>query len=345
MELGISMFGDLHLDQQTQKRKSPQQRFSEMLEQVKLADEVGLDVFEMGEHHREDYSVTNPQLFLSAAAAVTKNIELGSAVTVLSSSDPVRLFEDFSMLDNLSNGRAHIMAGRGSFIESFPLFGFSLDDYDTLFEDKLMLLLDLVRKNGTDITWDGRLTQNLRDVNLYPKPVQEQLPIWIAVGGTPASVLRAARLGLPITFAIIGGLPVNFKPLVDYYKENYLAAGHDATKMQIGINSHTFVGTSNGIKDDYYPFYAAQMDNIGKSRGWAPFSKDVFMNTTRPEGAYFMGEPNAIIDKILQQHEWFGHTRFVGQMDVGDPDHKMLMKSIELFGTKVAPEVKKALRK
>ncbi|HLW62846.1 MAG TPA: LLM class flavin-dependent oxidoreductase [Flavobacterium sp.] len=344
MELGISMFGDVTQHPHTKKHITPAQRLNEMLEQVKLADEVGLDVFEVGEHHRPDYSVTNPQLFLSAAAAITKNIRLGSAVTVLSSSDPVRLFEDFSMLDNISNGRAHIMAGRGSFIESFPLFGFSLDDYDILFEDKLMMLLELINKNGTDITWDGRLTQSLKNVNLYPKPVQEQLPVWIAVGGTPASVLRAARLGLPITFAIIGGLPVNFKPLVDYYKENYLAAGHDVSKMQIGINSHTFLGDSNTIKDAYYPFYAAQMDTIGKDRGWAPFSKEVFMNTTRPEGAYFMGEPNAVIDKILQQHEWFGHTRFVGQMDVGAPDHSMIMKSIELFGTKVAPEIRKALK-
>lgn len=344
MELGISMFGDVTQHPHTKKQITPAQRLNEMLEQVKLADEVGLDVFEVGEHHRADYSITNPQLFLSAAAAITKNIQLGSAVTVLSSSDPVRLFEDFSMLDNLSNGRAHIMAGRGSFIESFPLFGFSLDDYDTLFEDKLMMLLELIHKNGTDITWDGRLTQSLRNVNLYPKPVQNQLPVWIAVGGTPASVLRAARLGLPITFAIIGGLPINFKPLVDYYKENYLAAGHDLSKMQIGINSHTFVGTDASVKDDYYPFYATQMDTIGKDRGWAPFSKEVFLNTTRPEGAYFMGEPNAVIDKILQQHEWFGHTRFVGQMDVGAPNHKMIMKSIELFGSKVAPEIRKAVK-
>lgn len=344
MELGISMFGDLKLNQQTQLRKAPHQRFTEMLEQVRLADEVGLDVFEMGEHHRADYSVTNPQLFLSAAAVVTKNIQLGSAVTVLSSSDPVRLFEDFSMLDQLSKGRAHIMAGRGSFTESFPLFGFDLNNYDALFEDKLMLLLDIIQKNGTNISWNGRLTQNLQNVNLYPKPYKKQLPVWIAVGGTPASVLRAARLGLPITFAIIGGMPINFKPLIDYYKENYLAAGHNINDMQIGINSHTFVGTSDAIKDDYYPFYAAQMDNIGKDRGWAPFNKEVFFNTTRPEGAYFMGEPNAVIDKILQQHEWFGHTRFVGQMDVGDPDHNMLMKSIELFGTKVAPEVRKVLK-
>lgn len=344
MELGISMFGDVTANPHTGQQITPAQRLNEMLEQVKLADEVGLDVFEIGEHHRSDYSVTNPQLFLSAAAALTKNIRLGSAVTVLSSSDPVRLYEDFSMVDNISNGRAHIMAGRGSFIESFPLFGFSLDDYDTLFEDKLMMLLEINDNKGNQINWDGRLTQSLRNVNLYPKPVQEKLPVWIAVGGTPASVLRAARLGLPIMFAIIGGLPVQFKPLIDYYKENYIASGHDAAKMQIGINSHTFVGDSLQIKDDYYPFYAAQMDAIGKDRGWAPFSKEVFLNTTRPEGAYFMGDPGAVTDKILQQYEWFGHTRFVGQMDVGAPDHRMIMKSIELFGTKVAPEIRKALK-
>lgn len=344
MEIGISMFGDVTPHPQTKKQTSPAQRLNEMLEQVKLADEVGLDVFEVGEHHRSDYSITNPQLFLSAAASITKNIQLGSAVTVLSSSDPVRLFEDFSMLDNISNGRAHLMAGRGSFIESFPLFGYSLDDYDILFEDKLLLLMELVNKNGTDIDWDGRLTQSLNGINLFPKPAQKQLPVWIAVGGTPASVLRAARLGLPITFAIIGGLPINFKPLIDYYKENYLAAGHDLSKMQIAINSHTFLGDTSAVKDAYYPFYAAQMDAIGKGRGWAPFSKEVFLNTTRPEGAYFIGEPQAIIDKILQQHEWFGHTRFVGQMDVGAPDHAMIMKSIELFGSKVAPEIRKALK-
>ncbi len=343
MKIGISMFGDLTAHPATGKRIAPEQRLNEMLEQVKLADEVGLDIFEVGEHHREDYAVTNPQLFLSAAAAITKNIQLGSAVTVLSSSDPVRLFEDFSMLDNISKGRAHIMAGRGSFIESFPLFGFDLKDYDALFEDKLMMLLDIIQKNGTAVSWDGRFTQSLHQADIFPKPVQKHLPVWIAVGGTPASVLRAARLGLPITFAIIGGLPVNFKPLVDYYKENYIAAGHDIHHMQIGINSHTFIGETSAIKDIYYPFYAAQMDAVGKSRGWAPFSKEAFLNTTRPEGAYFIDEPHAVIDKILQQHEWFGHTHFVGQIDVGAPDHQMIMKTIELLGTKVAPAVKKAL--
>lgn len=344
MQLGISMFGDLHLNPQTQQRKSPQQRFKEMLEQVKLADEVGLDSFEVGEHHREDYAITSPQIFLAAASTITKNIKLGSAVSVVSSSDPVRLFEDFAMLDNLSNGRAHIMAGRGSFIESFPLFGYDLDDYDILFEEKLLALVEMNKTIGSTITWDGRKMQRLENIAIYPKPVQPTLPIWVAVGGTTASVKRAAKLGLPIMFAIIGGLPINFKPLIDFYKENYLAFGHDPAQMKVGVNSHLFVGETTAIKDTYYPYYAAQMDAIGKDRGWSKFSKEIFMNTTRPEGAYFIGDPNEVIDKILQQHEWFGHTNFVGQVDVGDPDHKMLMKSIELFGSVVAPAVRKALK-
>lgn len=344
MELGISMFGDVQYNLQTGEKYSAQQRYKEMLEQVKLADEVGLDYFGMGEHHREDYTVTSPQMFLAAAASITNKIKLGSAVSVISSSDSVRLYEDFATLDNLSNGRAELMAGRGSFIESFPLFGYNLDDYDNLFEDKLMLLLELNNTIGSKINWNGRYTQNLVNQEIFPKPVQGKLPIWIAVGGTTSSVRRAARLGLPITFAIIGGLPMNFKPLVDFYKSEYLASGHPESEMQVCINSHVFVGEDNSIRDVYYPYYGAQMDRIGKSRGWAPFSKEVFENTARPEGAYFMGEPNQIIDKILIQHEWFGHTRFVGQMDVGAPDHHLIMKSIELFGDKVAPAVRKALK-
>lgn len=345
MELGISMFGDIQYDLQTGQKLPAQKRFQEMLEQVKLADQVGLDYFGMGEHHREDYAVTSPQMFLAAAASITKNIKLGSAVSVISSSDAVRLYEDFATLDNLSNGRAELMAGRGSFIESFPLFGYNLDDYDNLFEDKLMLLLELNNTINGKINWNGRYTQNLVEQEIFPKPVQQQLPIWIAVGGTTSSVRRAARLGLPITYAIIGGLPINFKPIVDLYKTEYLAAGHDESKMQVCINSHVFVGESAAIRDTYYPYYSSQMDRIGKGRGWAPFTKEIFENTARPEGAYFMGDPNEVIDKILMQHEWFGNTRFVGQMDVGAPDHHLIMKSIELFGDKVAPAVRKALKK
>ncbi|HEY8404770.1 MAG TPA: LLM class flavin-dependent oxidoreductase [Flavobacteriales bacterium] len=344
MELGISMFGDVGVDP-TVVKLSPSQRLSEMLEQVKLADEVGLDVFEVGEHHREDYAITSPQIFLSAAAAITKKIKLGSAVTVLSSTDPVRVYEDFAMVDNISKGRVHIMAGRGSFIESFPLFGFELHNYDVLFEEKLAMLLEIQQNKGKNINWQGKFTQRLNDATIYPETYQEHIPVWIAVGGTPNSVLRAARLGLPITFAIIGGAPYNFKPLVDYYKENYKQFGHDPAKMQVAINSHTFIGATEEIKDTYYPYYAAQINKIGRERGWSGLPKQVYLNSTDREGAYFIGEPNAIIDKILLQHEWFGHTRFVAQMDVGAPSHSMIMKSIELFGTVVAPAVRKALAK
>lgn len=341
MQLGISMFGDLALSPHNNKRVSPSQRLQEMIEQVTLADEVGLDIFEVGEHHRVDYAVTSPQIFLAAAAVKTKNIKLGSAVTVLGSSDPVRLYEDFSMVDNLSNGRAHLMLGRGSFIESFPIFGYDLEHYDSLFDEKLKMMLHLNSTRASNVNWEGKLTQSLKNADIYPKPIQESLPIWIAVGGTPASVARAASLGLPIMFAIIGGLPMNFKPLINYYKQAYLAAGHPIENMQIGINSHTFIGESNAILKNYYPYYASQMDAIGKDRGWAPFTEEIFYNTTRPEGAYFMGEPQAVIDKILQQHNVFNHTRFIGQMDIGGPDHRMIMKSIELFGTIVAPAIRK----
>jgi probable LLM family oxidoreductase len=344
MELGISMFGDVGVDASVVKL-SPAQRLNEMLEQVKLADEVGLDVFEVGEHHREDYAVTSPQIFLSAAAAITKNIKLGSAVTVLSSTDPVRTYEDFAMVDNISKGRVHIMAGRGSFIESFPLFGYDLNNYDVLFEEKLTMLLEIQQKRGMNVNWKGKFTQSLNNATVYPVTYQESIPVWIAVGGTPNSVLRAARLGLPITFAIIGGAPYSFKPLVDYYKENYEHFGHDPAKMQLAINSHTFIGETNQIKDDYFPYYAAQINKIGRERGWSGLPKQTYLNTTDREGAYFIGEPSAIIDKILLQHEWFGHTRFVAQMDVGSPSHSMMMKSIELFGTIVAPAVRKALGK
>jgi probable LLM family oxidoreductase len=344
MELGISMFGDVGVDASVVKI-SPAQRLNEMLEQVKLADDVGLDVFEVGEHHREDYAVTSPQVFLSAAAAITKNIKLGSAVTVLSSTDPVRTYEDFAMVDNISKGRAHIMAGRGSFIESFPLFGYDLNNYDVLFEEKLAMLLEIQQKKGVQVNWQGKFTQSLNNATLYPVSYQESIPVWIAVGGTPNSVLRAAKLGLPIAFAIIGGAPHNFKPLIDYYKENYKHFGHDPSKMQLAINSHTFIGESDDIKESYYPYYAAQINKIGRERGWSGLPKQTYLNTTDREGAYFIGEPNAVIDKILLQHEWFGHTRFVAQMDVGAPSHKMIMKSIELYGTVVAPAVRKALMK
>lgn len=342
MELGIGMFGDLALDPASNNRKPAGQRMREMLAEIKLADEVGLDVFNLGEHHRKDYAVSVPEMVLAAAAGITKNIRLSSGVTVLSSSDPVRIYQNFASLDLLSAGRAEIMVGRGSFIESFPLFGYDLNDYPALFEEKLDLLLKI--NNTAELSWKGQFRAELQQQWIGPRAEQESLPIWIAVGGTPSSVLRAATLGLPLMLAIIGGDPAQFKGLIDYYKNNYLAAGHEAAKMQIGIQPHGFLHhSSQEAADTLFPYYAQQMNAIGKDRGWPPFTRGQFNAGMQPSGAYFIGEANAVADKILYYQQLFGLTRFVMQIDVGGADHVHLMRSIELFGTKVAPQIRKAL--
>ena len=342
MEFGISMFGDLYIDPNTGAVQAPQKRLQEMLEEVKLMDQVGLDYFGIGEHHRQDYAVSSPQMLLSAAASITQNIKLGSAVSVLSSTDPVRLFQEFAMLDLISNGRAEIMAGRGSFIESFPLFGYNLDDYNALFEEKLELLLEL-NKNES-VRWEGSFRAPLFDQKVYPRPSKETLPIWIAVGGTPASVVRAAKLGLPLMIAIIGGAPRQFSPLFDLYKKVYQEHGHDPKKMQIGIHAHALFAADEEVLDkDYFPLYAAQMDRIGQSRGWPAYSKQQYAYGKSSMGALFIGEPNAIAEKILQVQNMFGLTRFAAHMDVGAPSHKQIMQAIELYGDKIIPQVKAAL--
>src|SRR5690554_4014589 len=251
MELGIGLFGDLTYDQQKKQYQSPRERLEEIVEQVKLADELGVDVLSLGEHHRPDYAVSSTEIVLAALSGVTKNIILGSGVTVLSSADPVKVYQDYATLDLLSNGRAEITAGRGSFIESFPLFGFDLKDYATLFEEKLGLLLEL--NNNEVINWSGKHRASIVNQTLYPRP-ERKLPIWIAVGGTPESVLRAARLGVPIIFAIIGGQPKQFKPLIDFYKQQYLAFGHDAEKMEVAVHSHSFIADSQEeLLENYFP--------------------------------------------------------------------------------------------
>lgn len=341
MELGIGMFGDLTFDNEKQKFQPNSQKFQELIEQVKLADEVGIDIFALGEHHREDYAVSTPEIVLSALSTVTKNIKLASGVSVISSADPVKLYQDFATLDLISNQRAEIIAGRGSFIESFPLFGYDLKDYSELFEEKLDLLLK-INENET-LNWEGKFRAPLENQTIYPR-AERELPVWIAVGGTPESVLRAAKLGLPIIFAIIGGMPKQFKPLIEFYKENYKVYGHDVSKMQIGVHSHTFVGDSQKeILDYYFPYYENQMNRIGKSRGWAPYTKMQFQGGMSPDGALFMGDPEQVTEKILKTIEMFGLTRFVAHIDVGGPTHKEMMKAIELYGTKVLPEVRKAL--
>jgi probable LLM family oxidoreductase len=344
MELGIGMFGDLAIDAKTGKPADAKVKLQEILEEIKLADEVGLDVFGLGEHHRPDYAVSSPEIVLAAAAAITKNIKLTSTVTVLSSAEPVKVYQDFSTIDLISNGRAEIGVGRGSFIESFPLFGYDLKDYNQLFEEKLDLLLQI--NNKELVNWKGKLRAPMVNQTVYPRAVNKgKLPIWIAVGGTPESVIRAGRLGLPLIIAIIGGMPKQFLPLVKLYKDEYVANGHDIAQMQLGIHSHAFVSDEQSVIDGYFNNYAAQMNRIGRDRGWPPYSRAQYEGGRSKEGALFIGDANEVADKILYMHELFGITRYIAHMDVGAPDHALMMKSIELFGDKVAPVVRKALEK
>ncbi len=343
MELGVGMFGDNHYDSNG-KPQSPGQRLQELIEEIKLMDQVGLDFYGIGEHHRPDYAVSTPEIILAAAATVTKNIKLGSAVSVLSSSDPVKLYQSFATIDLISNGRAELVAGRGSFIESFPLFGYNLEDYDELFEEKLELLLKI--NNENPITWKGNFRQPLNKQEVLPRAVNDHLNIWVAVGGTPESVLRAAKHGLPVIFAIIGGNPAQFQPLFNYYKEAYQRFNHDPKKFQVGVHMHALFGEdSKEIADEYYPLYAAQMTRVGNSRGWPPYQRSQYDIGRGNKGHLIIGDANESVDKILQMEELFGLTRFSAHMDVGGPSHASLMKSIEIFGTKIAPKVREALKK
>jgi probable LLM family oxidoreductase len=342
MELGVGMFGDLHINSNGE-TQPVEQRLQEIIEEVKLMDQSGLDFFGIGEHHRPDYAVSTPEIVLAAAATVTKNIKLGSAVSVLSSSDPVRLYQSFATIDLISGGRAELMVGRGSFIESFPLFGHDLADYDALFEEKLELLLAINQQ--PQVSWKGQFRPELKNQQVLPRATKDKLDIWVAVGGTPASVLRAGRHGLPVIFAIIGGNPSHFKPLFDYYRKSYSHFGHDVANMQVGVHMHSFFGEdSRQTADEYYPLYAAQMNRVGKDRGWPPYQPQQFEHGRGKDGALLIGDASEAIDKILQMHELFGLTRFSAHMDVGGPSHQSLMKSIEIFGTKIAPKVREALR-
>jgi probable LLM family oxidoreductase len=309
------------------------------MEEIELADRVGLDVFGVGEHHRDDYAVSAPAVVLAAGAARTERIRVTSAVTVLSSDDPVRVFQDFATLDLLSGGRAEIMAGRGSFIESFPLFGYDLDDYDALFAEKLELLLEI--RAAERVTWSGRHRAPLADAGVWPRPVQDVIPIWVAVGGTPQSVIRAGALGLPLTIAIIGGQPERFVPLVDLYREALRSTGHDPATARIAINTHAFVAESGERADRAFaPSYLAMMNRIGRERGWPPSGRPEYEALRSPRGALAVGTPDEVAEKILFEHELFGHQRYIGQMSVGAVAHRDVMRSIELFGTEVAPIVR-----
>lgn len=341
MELGLYTFVE-HTPDRSGAIVPREQRIANLLEEAQLADDVGLDCFGVGEHHRPDYLASTPAVLLAAIAARTKRIKLSSAVTVLSSDDPVRVWQEFSTLDLISNARAEIIAGRGSFIESFPLFGYNLDDYNELFAEKLGLLLAL--RDNERVTWQGRFRAPLRDQPVYPKPVQAKMPIWIAVGGTPQSVVRAATLGLPMALAIIGGSPERFVAYTDLYREAWAKAGHDAAALQLSINSHGFLAdtTAQAAEIAFHP-YMLQMGKIGRERGWPPPTKHQYDAERSPKGAVLIGDPQAVIDKILWEHELFGMTRFTLQMSVGSLPHRELLRAIELYGTIVAPAVRKAV--
>jgi probable LLM family oxidoreductase len=344
MELGLITFADMEPETLPGRAINAHQRMKDLMEEIQLADQLGLDVFGVGEHHREDYAVSSPAIILAAAAMITKNIKLSSAVTVLSSDDPVRVFQDFSEVDLLSNGRAEIMAGRGSFIESFPLFGYDLQDYDELFTEKLDLLIKL--NQGEKINWKGKHRASIHDRGVYPRPYQHKLPIWLAAGGTPASAVRAATLGLPLMLAIIGGMPEQFVPFINLYKETSRKTGKDISQLQFGVNNHVYVGEdSQKAGDDFYPYYAKMMNRVGRDRGWPPLSRQQFDYSRLPKGALMVGSVQQVIDKILYEHELFGNTRFFAQASVGNVPHAMTMKSIELFGDKVAPVIRKEISK
>jgi probable LLM family oxidoreductase len=340
VELGVYTFGDVLRDPATGTTISPEQRLANLLEEVELADQVGLDVFGLGEHHRPDYAVSATAVVLGAAAVRTSRIRLTSAVTVLSSDDPVRVFQQYATLDLLSHGRAEIMAGRGSFIESFPLFGYDLDDYDELFAEKLDLLLKL--RGSSRVTWSGRFRAPLADQPVFPRPVQDPLPVWVAVGGNPQSVVRAGALGLPLALAIIGGEPARFAPLATLHRRAAEKYGHGP--LPVSINSHGFVAdTAQAARESFYATYAEVMTQLGRERGWGPMTRDQFEGLAGLHGAVVVGDAEQVAEKILFQHELFGHQRFLMQSSLGAAPHREVLRSIELLGTEVAPMVRAEL--
>jgi probable LLM family oxidoreductase len=343
MEIGIYTFVENTPDPDTGRILDPAQRLRNLMEEVALADQVGLEVFGIGEHHRADFMGSAPTVMLGAAAERSKTIKLSTAVTVLSSDDPVRVYEQFATLDLLSGGRAEIMAGRGSFIESFPLFGYDLSDYDELFAEKLDLLLQI--RDQERVTWEGQFRAPLQDQAIYPRP-SRKIPIWIGVGGNPRSAIRAGALNLPMALAIIGGLPERFAPFANMFRQAAKQAGHDPDALPLGVNTHGYVAeTSQQAADEFFPSYAQQMTNVGRERGWPPTTREHFDAGRSPRGHLAVGSPQEVIEKILRQHEALGHQRYLMQMSVGTLPHAKLMRSIELLGTKVAPEVRKALKR
>ncbi len=342
IEFGMMTFADMEPETVPRKGINAHQRIQNLLEEIKLADKLGIDVFGVGEHHRDDYAVSSPTTILAAAAAVTENIKLSSAVTVLSSEDPVRVYQQFATVDLISNGRAEIMAGRGSFIESFPLFGYDLNDYNELFDEKLNLLLH-INQNET-VNWKGNHRASIKNKGVFPRAMDGEIPVWIAAGGTPASAIRAAKLNLPLMLAIIGGMPDQFVPFINLYKKTALESGISKENLQVGINNHVYVGENDEeIADAFFPYYAQMMDRVGRDRGWQPMSKQQFEYMRSPQGSLMVGSVEKVVDKLVYEYELFGFTRFFAQASLGFVPHEMTMKSIELFATQVIPEFRRRI--
>ncbi len=343
MQIGIDTFVETTPDAKTGITITPSERVRDVLEEAELADQVGLDLFAIGEHHREEYVASAPAVLLAAVAAKTKRIRLASSVTVLSSDDPVRVFQQFATVDLISQGRAEIVVGRGSFTESYPLFGYDLNDYDALFAEKLDLLLKL--RESTAITWQGKLRAPLTGEGVYPRPLQNPLPIWLGVGGTPKSFVRAGSLGLPLMVAIIGGEPHRFRPLVESYREAGRRAGFAPEQLRVGMHAHGFVGdTTQQAADDLYPAHAYTFNRIGRERGWPPTSRAQFDATRGRTGALIVGDPETVAEKLLYTNEVLGGlARVTIQLTAGTLPHRTVMHAIELLGTRVAPIVRKRL--
>ncbi len=342
MQIGVDSFVAATVDA-AGRAVDPAKHLSELLEAITLADEVGLDVFGIGEHHRREFLDSAPTVILAAAAARTRRIRLTSAVTVLSAADPVRVFQEFATLDLLSKGRAEMVVGRGSFIEAFPLFGLELEEYDSLFAEKLELLLKI--RENTYVHWSGKHRAPLTGQGVYPRPLQNPLPVWLGVGGTPGSFIRAGTLGLPLMVAIIGGEPHRFRPLIDRYHWAGLRAGHSPEQLKVGVHSLGYVAdTSTTAEDEFFPGYARSFTEIGRERGWPPMTRAHFDAQLGPTGALLVGDPETVAEKILRVNESLGGiSRLTFQMSVADLPHAKLMRAIELIGTRVAPLVRRAL--
>ena len=342
MQIGVDSFVAATVDA-AGRAVDPAKHLSELLEAMTLADEVGLDVFGIGEHHRHEFLDSAPTMILAAAAARTRRIRLTSAVTVLSAADPVRVFQEFATLDLLSKGRAEMVVGRGSFIEAFPLFGLELEDYDSLFAEKLDLLLNI--RENTHVHWSGKHRAALTGQGVYPRPLQNPLPVWLGVGGTPGSFIRAGTLGLPLMVAIIGGEPHRFRPLIDRYRWAGSRAGHSPEQHNVGVHSLGYVAdSSTTAEDEFFPGYARSFTEIGRERGWPPMTRAHFDAQLGPTGALLVGDPETVAEKILRVNESLGGiSRLTFQMSVADLPHAKLMRAIELIGTGVAPLVRRAL--